>query len=56
MQYLEKFCTIFPQKIFSPDNSLIFSKIDISLTVVKILDTSAFYRQAVTLNANVTQK
>jgi len=50
MQYLEKFCAIFPHKIFSPDNSPIFTKIDISLTVVKNLDISAFYRQAVTLN------
>jgi len=45
----------FPDKIFFPDNSLIFSKIpDISLTAVKFPDISWFSRQVVTLYNIVT--
>ena len=42
---------LFPEKVFSPDISLIFSKIpDISLTAVKFPDISRFSRQVVTLH------
>jgi len=41
---------LFPDKIFFPDISLVFSKIpDISLTAVKFPDTSRLSRQVVTL-------
>ena len=43
------FRQVFPDKIFFPDISLIFSKIpDISLTAVKFPDISRFSRQVVT--------
>jgi len=47
---INSFRQLFPDKIFSPDISLIFSKIsDISLTAVKFPDISTFSRQVVTL-------
>ena len=47
---INSFRQLFPDKIFFPDNSLIFSKIpDISLTAVKFPDISRFSRQVVTL-------
>ena len=51
MQFtLNSFTQLFPDKIFFPDNSLIFSKIpDIYLTAVKFPDISRFSRQVVTL-------
>jgi len=53
MQFtINSFTQLFPDKIFFPDNSLIFSKIpDISLTAVKLPDISRFSRQVVTLRA-----
>ena len=51
MQFITtSFRQLFPDKIFFPDNSLIFSKIpDISLTAVKFPDISMVSRQVVTL-------
>ena len=51
MQFtINSFRQLFPDKIFFPDNSLIFSKIlNISLTAVKFPDISRFSRQVVTL-------
>ena len=56
MQFtINSFRQLFPDKIFFPDNSLIFSKIpDISLTAVKFPDISWFSRQVVTLHNIVT--
>ena len=50
MQFtINSFRQLFPED-FSPNNSLIFSKIpDISLTAVKFPDISRFSRQVVTL-------
>ena len=48
---------IFPDKIFSPDISLTFSKIpDISLTAVKFPDIPRFSRQVVTLLTKRSQR
>jgi len=51
MQFtINSFRQLFPDNIFFPDNSLIFSKIpDISLTAVKFPDISRSSRQVVTL-------
>ena len=47
---INSFRPLFPDKIFSPDISLIFSK---SLTAVKFPDISKFSRQVVTRNKRV---
>ena len=47
---INSFRPVFPNKIFSPDIYLIFSKIsDTSLTAVKFPDMSRFSRQVVTV-------
>ena len=47
---INSFSQLFPDKIFSADISLTFSKIpDISVIAVKFPDISRFSRQAVTL-------
>ena len=47
---INSFRQLFPDKIFSPDISLTFSKIpDISMTAVKFPDIARFSRQAVTV-------
>ena len=49
---INSFRQLFPDKIFFPDISLIFSRIhDISLKAVKFPDISRFSTQVVTLNA-----